>query len=109
MQVISFNLGKFGIILSRKNLLYIIVVVACILVIYMLLQAGFLAHDHHLNSTSRSDLMLCSGPISNIQWKEFVDDCGLDKFRSNRQKTMRVFDSKYIGKVYAKNCLLTSN
>ena len=61
MQVISFNLGKFGIILSRKNLLYIIVVVACILVIYMLLQAGFLAHDHHLNSNSYC--ILCNAPF----------------------------------------------
>ena len=50
-QVISFQVGRFGIILSRRNLLYIIVVVACILVIYMLIQAGFLAHPSQMNST----------------------------------------------------------
>jgi hypothetical protein len=82
-KVISFSLGKFGIILSRKYLIYITIFVFSCIMLYFAVSSANLGHDHD------------SRPISTLKWDDFMKDCGPDAFKNNVRQTIRTFERKY--------------
>lgn len=84
-KLVSLEVGKFGIVLTRRTLMYCVVVLTAMLAIYsfVLYEEG---HNHAIV------------PITNIAWAAFVRDCGLTA-RNKDPRTAQVnFDSKYWGK-----------
>lgn len=65
-KVISFNLGTFGVALSRKYLLYIVLTFVCAIILYLIMTSGF-------NT-------VYSVPISGVTWLEYIKDCGHTPF-----------------------------
>lgn len=59
-KVISFNIGSFGVILSRKYLLYIVLSLSCGIVLITLLSRKV-----NMNEVT---------PISGISWQDFRDE-----------------------------------
>ena len=83
-KVISFQIGTFGVIISRRYLLYIVLCILSALVLYTLLSFGINI------SEERS--------ITNISWEEFRKDCGFDAFNKNHRMAVRTFDRTYSGR-----------
>lgn len=83
-KVISFNIGSFGIILSRKYLLYIFLSITCVIVLFLLLSAGVNMNEENT--------------ISDISWADYRDDCGFMSFTKEPRKTIRKFDRQYAGR-----------
>lgn len=81
-KLVSFQLGKFGIILTRRYLLYIVSVLTCALVIYVfvLTEAG---HNHEAR------------PITELHWDNYRRDCGFNAFMKEPQKAVNRFDRVY--------------
>lgn len=61
-KVISFNIGTFGIALSWKYLLYIVLTCVSGIVLYLIMTSGF--------------NQAYSVPISTVSWLEYMWDCG---------------------------------
>lgn len=57
-EVWAFNIGSFGVILTRKYLIYILLVLLTIMGIFLILRSGILDYDE-------------SQPISDISWEQF--------------------------------------
>lgn len=57
-EVWAFNVGSFGVILTRKYLIYILLVVLTVLGIFFILRSGILEYDE-------------SKPISGLTWEQF--------------------------------------
>jgi len=53
-KVISFSIGKFGVALSRKYLLYIVLTMTCAIILYLIMSSSFTS-EYHV-------------PISTITW-----------------------------------------
>jgi hypothetical protein len=83
-KVISFNIGNFGIILSRKYLLYIVMSVLAFFVLFLLLTSGINLDEER--------------PLTNIKWMDYREDVGLKAFKKAPRETIRLFDRKYSGK-----------
>mmetsp|Transcript_27339 Transcript_27339/g.26397 ORF Transcript_27339/g.26397 Transcript_27339/m.26397 type:complete len:196 (-) Transcript_27339:236-823(-) len=81
-KLISFNIGKFGIILTRRYLLYIVVTMCVGMAIYLFV-ANESDHNHEIK------------PISDLTWKEFRDDCGYQAYVKNPQSAIAKFDRRY--------------
>jgi hypothetical protein len=65
-KVIAKNIGNFGIILTRRYLLYIVMVIAAFLSIYTFVLVEENAHSHR--------------QISPLTWEEFRAECGYEAF-----------------------------
>lgn len=83
-KVISFNIGNFGVIISRKYLLYIVLTIFCVIVLFLLLTTGINLNEER--------------PISELKWTDYRDDVGYFSFIKNPRNTIRTFDKKYSGK-----------
>lgn len=66
-KLVTFNVGKFGVILTRKQLMYAALVIFLMLFIhvFVLYEEG---HNHE------------AVPITGITWAAFKTDCGYDAF-----------------------------
>lgn len=75
-KVVSIELGKFGIILTRRLLLYLVMVVTSILIIYVfvIVEEG---HNHTIGECRNLPLIFVV-PITGIFWSSFQSDCGLN-------------------------------
>ena len=81
-KIIAFNLGNFGVILTRRYLLYIVVTLTVGILIYL-----FVLNENSHNHEIR--------PISKIQWDQYRKDCGYQAYLSNPQLAMQKFDRSY--------------
>ena len=91
----SYQIGNFGIILTRRTLLYIVCVLTTFLAIYVfiLVEEG---HNHEISKLFAHLLThLCSAAISSITWAGYKSDCGYEPFISNARKSKFMFDSRY--------------
>lgn len=82
-KVISFTLGKFGIALSWKYLLYIVLTMTCSIILYLIMIKG-MNSDYHV-------------PISGLTWPQYLKDCGIESYKWDWMKAFRTFDY-YSGK-----------
>jgi hypothetical protein len=75
-------MGKFGIILTRRYLLYIVLTLTCGMAIYLfiLTETG---HNHEVR------------PITGLTWSEFRKDCGYESFINDPQRAINKFDRIY--------------
>jgi len=81
-KVITAKLGNFGIILTRRYLLYIIFVIAAILSIYTFILIENDLDHHHISSKT---------------WDDYRQDCGYQVFVKDPRKAFRNFEMKYYG------------
>lgn len=63
-KVLTFSFGKFGVILTRRMLMYLVMVMTAVLAIYafVLVEEG---HNHQIV------------PISEYSWNDYIGDCGM--------------------------------
>ena len=85
-KLISFNIGNFGIILTRKYLVYMTLSVFAIILLYLAISASGGAHDHD------------SRPITDISWQDFISECGQEAFQKDPRRSQRSFESKFLEK-----------
>jgi hypothetical protein len=79
----TFNIGNFGIILTRRYLLYIVVTITVGLAIYLFVLNES-EHNHELSKALIYDIIgKCIEPISDITWDEFRKDVGYAAFMNN--------------------------
>mmetsp|Transcript_1941 Transcript_1941/g.3358 ORF Transcript_1941/g.3358 Transcript_1941/m.3358 type:complete len:172 (+) Transcript_1941:403-918(+) len=83
-KVIAKKVGGVGVILTRRYLLYIVMVIFSFLSIYMFVLVEEKAHEFHL--------------ISDLTWDQFRDDCGFTAFSKNPRQAFRNFEMQYFGK-----------
>lgn len=83
-KVIAKNVGNFGIILTRRYLLYIVMVIAAFLSIYTFVLV--------------EENSLANRPISKLTWEEFRSECGYEAFSQNPRKAFRNFEMHHFGK-----------
>lgn len=83
-KVIAKNIGGFGVILTRRYLLYIVMVLAAFMSIYMFILVEESVHDHR--------------KISNITWDDYLLNCGYTAFVKSPRKAFRTFEMGYYGK-----------
>lgn len=83
-KVIAKKVGNFGIILTRRYLLYIAMVVAALLSIYTFVLVDSRAHLHRR--------------ISDVTWPAYREECGFQAFTDNPRRAFRAFEMKYFGK-----------
>ena len=81
-KVITFNIGNFGVALTRKYLLYIVGLISMILCIYVFIL-NEVTHNHEIR------------PISSHTWPQYRTDCGWDKYKFNPNQALVNFDRKY--------------
>ncbi len=81
-KLLTFQAGKFGIILTRRYLLYIVLTLTCGMAIYVfiLTETG---HNHE------------SRPITDLTWADYRRDCGYNSFVNNPHKAITKFDRVY--------------
>lgn len=80
-KVISFNIGQFGVALSRKYLLYITMTLVAAALLFVIMETKI---DVEFET-----------PISNITWDKYVQDCGINAYKNDRMKAVRAFDFYY--------------
>ena len=75
-------MGKFGIILTRRYLLYIVMTltVGMAIWVFLLTETG---HNHEIR------------PITNIGWSDYRNDCGYVAFVKNPHQAVAKFDRYY--------------
>ena len=81
-KLLTFQAGKFGIILTRRYLLYIVLTLTCGMAIYVfiLTESG---HNHEAR------------PITDLTWSDYRRDCGYTSFVNNPHKAITKFDRVY--------------
>lgn len=81
-KVIAKKIGNFGIILTRKYLLYIVAVIAAFTGIYtfILVEEKHHGHRKYTNFKFYISFSFCIGRISDLTWETFKDQCGFEKF-----------------------------
>ena len=84
-KLVSFEIGKFGVILTRRLLMYIVLVLTAMLAIYVfvLVEEG---HNHSI------------APITGITWAAYRADCGHATYMKDHRKAMHAFDAEYWNK-----------
>ena len=75
-------MGNFGIVLTRRYLLYIVLVITCGLAIYVFILTD-IEHSHEVR------------PISKLTWDQFRKDCGYNAYLENQQRALAKFDRIY--------------
>ena len=83
-KVIAKKIGNFGIILTRKYLLYIVMVLIAFMSIYMFILVEQEVHGHRV--------------ISNLTWDEYRKDCGYPAYTANPRLAFRTFEAYHFGK-----------
>ena len=83
-KVIAKKVGSCGCILTRKYLLYIIMVISVFLSIYMFILVEETTHGHR--------------HISSITWPRFKEQCGYKAFTKNPRGTFRNYEMNYFAK-----------
>lgn len=75
-KLVSMQLGNFGVILTRKQLMYFAVVITMMLGIYVfvLVEEG---HNHE------------AVPISDLTWSEYKENCGFDAYVRDPRKAVK--------------------
>ena len=84
-KLVSLQLGKFGIILTRKQLMYFALVLSMMIGIYMFV----LVEERHNHEAV---------PISDHTWPEYRQKCGFDAYAKNPREAMMNFDRYYFNK-----------
>jgi len=73
-KLVSLQIGNFGVILTRRFLLYIVMVLSAAMAIYL-----FVLNEEGINHEAR--------PISGITWNRYKTDCGYDAFMENPKES----------------------
>jgi hypothetical protein len=81
-KLLTFQVGKVGVILTRRYLLYIVMTITCGLAIYLFLLTET-GHNHEVR------------PISGLTWDGYRNDCGFDSFVNSPMKAIGKFDRVY--------------
>lgn len=71
----TFNIGNFGVILTRRYLLYIVVTISVGLAIYLFVLNES-EHNHELSNYYSQFIIYFVEPISDITWEEYRRDVG---------------------------------
>jgi len=84
-KMISFNIGEFGLVLTRKIIFGFFLTVLLCITIYVKLD--FTGHHHH-------------GPIIPIKesWEQVLNECGRTAIEEHKVERMRQCESKYLEK-----------
>ena len=98
-KLLAIQLGSFGIILTRKLLLYMVLVVTAMLTIYVFI----LVEEAHIHEAGKYCTILFRKlnpgcfivPITGITWVSYLKDCGFDAFASNPRKSIMTFERNY--------------
>ncbi len=77
-QVWAFNLGSFGVILTRKYLLYMLLVALTIIGIIFVINSGVMDYDE-------------SQPLTSFTWEEYQQDCGPMAVALDRRKAAKLY------------------
>lgn len=79
-KLVTLSIGKMGVILTRRYLLYIVVSIVCGMAIYLsiLTESG---HNHEVSKTSFANNN--AGAISGLKWVDYKRDCGFTGYSSN--------------------------
>ena len=95
IQLLSLSVGKFGVIFTRRQLFYSVIVLTAVLAIYVfiLVEEG---HNHEIGKLLYSITLLV--PISAISWAAYRSDCGFDAFQRNPRQAVQKFERNYYGK-----------
>jgi hypothetical protein len=81
-KMFSFSIGNFGVILTRRTILYIVMVLTTMLAIYV-----FILVEETVNHEITA--------ISSITWAGYKKDCGYEPFLASPRKTKFTFDNRY--------------
>jgi len=84
-KMISFNIGEFGLVLTRKIIFGFFLTVLLCITVYVKLD--FTGHHHH-------------GPIIPIKesWEQVLNECGRSAIEEHKVERMRQCESKYLEK-----------
>jgi len=84
-KLFSFNIGNFGVILTRRTILYLVLVITTFLAIYVfiLVEDGV---NHEITY------------ITKFTWVGYRSQCGFNAFMENPRKSKLIFDNKYRGR-----------
>ena len=95
-KLVSLEVGKFGVVLTRRLLLYMALVITAMLAIYVFVwvEEGY---DHAVGKSRFSNQCLIV-PINSILWSSFRKDCGLKSYMLDPKGSLLKFDQKYAGK-----------
>ena len=87
----QFHVGKVGIVLTRRYLLYTVVTfyVGFALYLFVANEAG---HEHELSNLQN---VMCLGNITGHSWETFMKDCGYKAYLTNPTRAIGLFDRKY--------------
>lgn len=83
-EVIAKKVGNFGVILTRRQLLYMVMVIFAGLGIYMFILA--------------EENAMMNRQTSSVTWEKYRDDCGFTTFQKNPRNAFRNFEFNYFGK-----------
>lgn len=78
----TFNIGSFGVILTRRYLLYIVVTMTVGFIIYLFILNES-EHNHEMSKYIKNIKLIMVGPISDITWEDFRNDCGYSAYLNN--------------------------
>ena len=84
-KLLTFNIGNFGIILTRRYLLYIVMSMFMGLSIYAFF-VNEATHNHEMRH------------ISDITWNQYRESCGYEAYKQSPNKAAIKFDRNFYGK-----------
>jgi len=83
-KLFMWNIGNFGIILTRRTILYAVMIIFGALTIYVFILVEESQHAHMV--------------ISGITWEKYLQTCGYDAFKKNPMQAKRNFNSRFFRK-----------
>lgn len=84
-KLVTLQIGKLGVILTRRLLLYTALIVTAMLAIYTFVWIES-SHNHEI------------APLTDITWDEFRTEVGHTAWMNNPRKTQILFEQKYLGR-----------
>ena len=93
-NIVSFQMGSAGVILTRRLLLYIALVLTASLGIYTVLKVESTHnHDEGKNLTA---VYVCVVPIDyGITWPQYIKDCGIQALQKNSREARVSYNMHY--------------
>ena len=83
-KLFHFEIGSFGVIMTRRTILYILMVLIGCLSMYVFILVEDAQH-HQL-------------AISGVTWSQYLRDCGYEAYHKNTREAKVSFNSKYFRK-----------
>lgn len=95
-KVMTFSVGKVGIIVTRKMMMYAIMVTTAMLAIYAFLLVET-SHNHEIGKLF-CFINIDIAPISGITWAAFSAEVGHSAWLKSRKTAERTFVNKYMNR-----------